>query len=100
MSPSNLTEAERERILTGALLSRTPLCLKVLPSKVSKKAVVLEAVAELFQPGREYTQPEVNTLLSQVYSDPVTLRRDLIDFHFLSRTKDGATYWREATANL
>lgn len=94
MNFPELTPEEKERILLGALSSRQPLRLKRLPAKVSKKLVVLEAVAALFTPGRTYTQKEVNALLEEVYPDPVTLRRDLIDFRFLRRTDDGGAYWR------
>lgn len=94
MTAPELSAQEKERILRGAVSSLSPLRLKVLPSKTAKKLVVLEAVAELFYPGETYTQAEVNARLEEIYPDPVTLRRNLVDFHFLCRTSDGARYWR------
>lgn len=87
-------EAEREKILTAAFSSRTPLRLRVYPPKLKKKLAVLRLLAEQFEPGRRYRQDEVNALLAEVWSDPVTLRRDLIDLGFLSRENDGSAYWR------
>ncbi len=95
MNTPALSLAEKERILKGALSSREPLRLKVLPSKVGKKLVVLEVVAQVFCPGESYTQTQVNAILEEIYPDPVTLRRDLIDYHFLHRTDNGSRYWRE-----
>ena len=39
-------------------------------------------MAELFYPGETYTQAEVNARLEGDLPDPVTLRRDLVDFIF------------------
>ena len=87
-------EAEREKILNAAFSSRVPLRLQVYPPKLKKKLAVLRLLAEQFEPGRRYHQDEVNALLGEVWSDPVALRRDLIDLGFLSRENDGSAYWR------
>ena len=53
-------------------------------------------LAALFQPGRMYSEKEVNQLLTRhlVANDCVTVRRDLCDFRYLQRERDGSRYWR------
>ena len=49
---------------------------------------------EQFEPGRTYTEKEVNGILRDIFDDYVTLRRYLIEYGFLERTRDCRTYWR------
>lgn len=88
-----ITEAERQKILGNVFESMEPLKLKVFSPKEKKKIVTLQRIAELFEPGRRYTEPEVNDLLRPVYGDFVALRRALIDYGFLQRTRDCMAYW-------
>ena len=41
-----------------------------------------------------YTEKEVNDFLKKwhTFSDPATLRRELYDFRFLDRSRDGRAY--------
>jgi biotin operon repressor len=66
--------------------------LKSLPVQYKKKRIVLEELAKMFQPGRKYTEKEVNILIADVNEDFCTLRRELICEHFLDR--DHGVYWR------
>lgn len=50
-------------------------------------------IIEEFQAGRRYTEAQVNEALAEIYTDYVTLRRYLIEYGFMDRTKDGAVYW-------
>ena len=88
------TDAEREKILSAALASREPLRLRTYPARFRKKLAVLDALAGLFEPGRTYSQAQVNELLLSAWNDPVTLRRDLVDTGRLARTDSGSAYWR------
>jgi hypothetical protein len=67
-----------------------------MPSKAAKRRLVLEHVAHLFEPGRRYTEPEVDEILTRVVeggeSDHVTLRRYLVDAQLLGRS--AGEYWR------
>ncbi|MEM7288104.1 MAG: DUF2087 domain-containing protein [Actinomycetota bacterium] len=63
-----------------------------LPTKESKRLVVLDHIAQRFEPGQRYTEKQVNASLSQVHEDTATLRRDMVDFGFMDRA-DGE-YWR------
>ena len=63
------------------------------PKKPERRRVLLEQVAQEFEPGRYYPEPDVNAVLKTISDDYVTLRRYLIDHELLSRTPDGI-YWR------
>lgn len=98
MDESTLTpeQKQEEKIIRSFFSSTAPLKLKTLPSKQQKLRVVLKKVAEAFEPGKTYSEQEVKERLAGIYADHATLRRSLIDFGFLKRTSDGASYWREA----
>ena len=66
--------------------------LVYLPEKFSKRQIVLEEVAQSFEPGTRYAEAEVNLVLRDLYPDYAALRRYLVDSAFLSR-EDGF-YWR------
>lgn len=87
-----VTEAEREHILSVYLDDSAPPKLKMFPPKEKRKIVVLAKIAECFEPYRNYTEKEVNAILTPVYEDYATLRRYLVDYGFMSRSKDGTQY--------
>ncbi len=66
--------------------------LKQIPSQQSKRRIVLERLAQEFEPGRRYQEKEVNFTLQLFYADYAALRRYLVDEEFMSRA-DGV-YWR------
>lgn len=68
--------------------------LKQIPSKRKKLMVVLRWLAGQFEPDVLYTEREVNEILKRYHEDYAALRRDLVDFKFLRRERDGATYWK------
>lgn len=63
-----------------------------MPTKRAKRLDLLDHLAQQFEPGRRYSEREVNAILVEVSGDYVTLRRYLIDERFLDRA-DGE-YWR------
>lgn len=67
-------------------------CVVSMPTAPSKRRVVLDFLARRFEPGRRYTETEVNEMLAGHTADPATLRRFLVDATFLGRA-DGR-YWR------
>jgi len=81
--------AERQRILDQCLVDGR---LIHMPSKRSRRLVLLEEIAQRFEPGQHYTERQVNASLSEVDPDTATLRRYLVDNGFLDRG-DGE-YWR------
>lgn len=68
--------------------------VNLLPSKRSKRHIVLEYLSTKFENNRTYTEKEVNEILLawHSFSDPELLRRELCVYGFLSRTRDGSEY--------
>jgi len=66
--------------------------LHTIPSAPAKRAVVLDWLAQAFEPGRHYSEQMVNLLLGQRHPDTAALRRYLVDGGFLDR--EGGQYWR------
>jgi len=75
-----------------ALFSRGRLV--EIPRAPELRLELLRHVAERFEPGRTYREPEVNALLREVHDDHAALRRYLVDARLLGRDDDGASYWR------
>jgi hypothetical protein len=69
--------------------------LREIPLTEKKFLAVLRHVAQVFEPGRKYTEKEVNEVLKQFHADFATLRRGLYDAHLIERSPDGAAYWRK-----
>ncbi len=88
-----ITEPERERILKNAFSSLDPPVLKTFPPKEKKKLVILTRVAAQFETGRRYSEAEVNAVIKPIFDDFVTIRRFLIIYGFMSRTRSGSEYW-------
>src|SRR5919197_1588030 len=73
-----------------------------IPSARSKRLLVLDLLAGQFEPGRRYTEAEVNQTLGAWHPDYAALRRYLVDEGFLRRDdeRDPASgrslkvYWR------
>lgn len=66
--------------------------LSGVPAQRSKRLVVLERLAQEFEPGRRYREEEVNAVLSAFHEDYATLRRYLVDEDLLAR--EAGVYWR------
>ena len=64
-----------------------------LPAKRTRRRLLLDQVAQAFEPGRRYPEAEVDQVLKAVFDDHCALRRYLIDEEFMSRTAAGL-YWR------
>ena len=67
--------------------------ISVLPSKRTARLLLLDQVAQAFQPGREYPEAVVDETLKNLFDDHCVLRRYLVDEEFMSRNASG-TYWR------
>lgn len=66
--------------------------LHTIPTKHSKLLVVLDHIAQSFEPGQTYPEREVNAVIERFHPDYAALRRYLVDNQFLTR-EDGV-YWR------
>ena len=83
----------KRQILGMVFKSLSPMKLKVFPSKEKQKIVVLTQIARQFETGKRYTEKEVNQIIKEIYADYVTIRRFLVDYGFLDRTRDCKEYW-------
>jgi hypothetical protein len=63
-----------------------------IPVRRTPRRIVLERIAQDFEPGRHYDELEVNATLSARHPDHAALRRYLVEEGFLDR--DGREYWR------
>ena len=68
--------------------------IKKLPSQPGKLKVILDYLVQVFTPGVNYTEKEVNTIIRRFHFDVAGLRRDLVDAGLLDRERDGSRYWR------
>ena len=89
----NITEKENQQILESAFEYLSPLKLKLFSPKEKKKIVILRKIAEQFEKNRHYSEKEVNQILEAIYDDYVTIRRYLIEYGYMNRTKDCKEYW-------
>jgi DNA-binding HxlR family transcriptional regulator len=59
--------------------------LKQIPAQRKKRVVVLQHLMERFSPDQSYQEKEVNALLKEAHEDVATLRRELVDYGYLTR---------------
>ena len=74
------TEQER---LVSRLFSNGRLAQ--VPAKRKTRAAALLEVLSRFEPGRDYSEPEVNEVLLGVHEDFAYLRRELVNYRYLER---------------
>jgi hypothetical protein len=66
--------------------------IETMPARQSRRRLLLDLVAQAFEPGVRYPERQVSLFLHSVHADHAALRRYLVDEGFLSRA-DGE-YWR------
>jgi predicted transcriptional regulator len=66
--------------------------LKMWPHQWKKREVILRYLEKQFEPGRRYSEREVNDVIRRVHEDYATLRREMVDTGRLARDHD--VYWR------
>ena len=76
--------------------------IKIWPSKKDKKECVLNYLITKFEYGRFYTETEINAIIQEwhTFNDYFLLRRELVNKWLLSRTRNGAKYWREEKVDI
>ncbi|MGW0227240.1 DUF2087 domain-containing protein [Actinopolymorpha singaporensis] len=67
--------------------------ITAMPAKAGRRRLLLDHVAQLFEPGVRYPEHVVNETLLRVYDDQAALRRYLVDEGLLARDNH-AVYWR------
>jgi hypothetical protein len=66
--------------------------LHTMPTKHVKRRLVLDRIAQQFEPGRTYDEREVDAVLKEIHDDHAALRRYLVDDGLL--TRENNFYWR------
>ena len=65
--------------------------LKSIPAQRKKERIILEEIAKAFEPGKTYTEREVNIIIADFHDDFCTIRRDMISEQLMGR--DNGKYW-------
>ena len=94
-----ITDQEREKVLGNYFKQGIDGPLDVFPSKEKRKYIIAQEVIKRFDTGEIYLEKEINELLKTVHQDFATIRRFLIDYHFMNRSDDGKEYWIEGIGN-
>ncbi|MCU1426230.1 MAG: putative regulator, ArsR family [Actinomycetia bacterium] len=82
--PQEIARVMRAFVRDGRLLS--------IPTARAKRLVILDWLAQRFDPGERYSESRVNLILGQVHPDTAALRRYLVDEEYLTRER--GEYWR------
>jgi hypothetical protein len=75
--------AEQERLVARLFSDGR---IERVPAKRKVRAAVLLEVLGRFEPGRDYSEPEVNEVLLGVHEDFAYLRRELVNYRYLQRS--------------
>lgn len=83
-APPDAAKVLRAFVRGGRLLS--------IPAGKAKRQVIRDLLAQEFEPGRRYTERQVNAMLVRWHPDTAALRRYLVDDGFMER--ESGEYWR------
>ena len=83
-APEAAARVLRSFVRDGRLLS--------IPTQHGKRLVILDRLAQEFEPGERYSEREVNAILRAWHDDTAALRRYLVDDGFMQRER--GEYWR------
>lgn len=67
--------------------------IKQFPAQQKKFEAILRYVVQEFQLGKQYTEKQVNEILSRYSEDVATLRRGLVEYRMMDREGGGGAYW-------
>lgn len=87
-----ITIDEEQEVLRKFLPNGVQGGLNRFPSKEKQRLIIMREIAHHLE-DKQYTEKQLNELLSIVYEDYALLRRYLVDYGFLDRKQDGSKYW-------
>jgi biotin operon repressor len=70
--------------------------LKTIPAQRKKLEAILRYVVKAFEPGKRYSEKQVNEMLAKYHEDTASLRRELVGYKLMNREGGGGDYWRES----
>lgn len=84
----------KKRINISPFLDETGRIVQI-PTPERTKLPVLAHLASKFEQNQIYSEKEVNQIINawHTFRDYFILRRLLVDYKFLERTRSGAEYW-------
>ncbi|MCA9972216.1 MAG: metalloregulator ArsR/SmtB family transcription factor [Anaerolineales bacterium] len=82
-------DAQEQKVLRAFLDGEQ---IKAIPAQHKKQRVLLNWLADKFEPDRRYTEAEVNDVIKRHHGDYAWFRRALIDQQYMARDK--GIYWR------
>lgn len=62
--------------------------LAQIPAQYKKKLIAMQHLVEKLEPGRRYTEKEINAFIQQFHDDYATIRREFIIHRYMSRDND------------
>jgi DNA-binding HxlR family transcriptional regulator len=77
-------DAYREKVLKTFIKHGR---LVQIPAQLKKRQVILEQLVTEFEPGRSYSEREVNQILLEFHEDVATLRREMIMNKLMTRDR-------------
>jgi hypothetical protein len=89
----SITEEEKKVLLSRYYREDGSPILRTIPAKQKKKVILLQHMSGQFSIGKDYTEKQVNEIIMRFFDDFATVRRMLIDFGFMERSKDCSVYW-------
>ncbi|GAA0337892.1 DUF2087 domain-containing protein [Bacillus carboniphilus] len=88
-----ITVEEREKVLKTYFKEGLEGPLDSFPSKEKRKIIILQHIIKRFELNKKYTEKDINTILKSIFHDFATIRRYLIEYGFMDRSKDCTEYW-------
>ena len=68
--------------------------LKTIPAQQKKLEAILRYIVKAFEPGKRYSEKQVNKILARYHEDTASLRRELVGYKLMKREGGGGDYWR------
>ena len=88
-----ITQAEKDEVLARYFGSDGRTLIKRFPAKEKRKIIIMQKIMNDFSTGVDYSEKEVNEVIRRYFDDFESVRRALIQYGFMDRTKDGTRYW-------
>lgn len=88
-----ITQEEKDKILSRYFSADNKLLIKNFPAKEKVKIIILQRLISCFETNKIYSEKQIDEILKQFYDDHVTIRRYMIQYGFLDRSKDCSQYW-------
>ena len=83
MEPFQMESTEKQKIIENFIQQDGKL--KVLPAQLKKRLVILEHLVKGLKKGKVYDEAEINAYIKPFHDDYATIRREFINYQFMTR---------------